>query len=83
LTPASVLVPGAPTDPICALAFDAGSEEAVLHAESSCTDDQGATFFVQQGKAATWAGELSLDTAATTSEGCKVTTNAVCDAIVQ
>jgi len=77
LIPVRGLVPGLPGGMTCDLAFDSGVDEAYLHAESVCTDEDGASIVVHEGAAVLWTG-LILDTFATTSDGCAVKTTATC-----
>jgi hypothetical protein len=58
--------------------FDAGADEAYLHAESACTAEDGASIVVHEGTAVLWIDQLALDTSATTRESCVVKTSATC-----
>jgi len=78
MVPSSVLVPSSSSGPTCELAFDMGSDAAVLHAESACTDDQGEAIVVRQGLARGALPAILLTTIATTSKSCDVTTQPVC-----
>jgi len=72
------LVPGLPGGPACELPFHARQDEALLQAESRCTDDDGGTVVVHDGTATPWAGQLALDSASTTSKDCAVESALVC-----
>ena|SRR5688572_12871301 len=78
LIPVRGLAPGLPGGPTCELVFDAGADEAYLHAESVCTDEDGASIVVHEGTAVLRIDQLALDTSATTSESCVVKTSATC-----
>lgn len=78
--PSRVVVPGVPGGPICRLDFEALTEEAFLHAESACTDDQGERVVIVHGSAnhGYRADTVYLDTDATTANGCHVKNSASC-----
>ena len=81
LVPSRAVVPGLSAEPTCELAFDAAAYEAVLHAESFCSDDQGEVIVIHEGVARTVPGQLTLTTDATTSMSCAVKTSAMCRSI--
>jgi len=68
--------------PICELEFDANRDNAVLHAESSCLDEQLQSIVVPQGSAEIgwYPDRLQLTTVSTNSRSCRIETQAVCSA---
>ena len=77
--PSRELVPGLPGGPSCVLPFEALGDQASLHAQSTCLDDDGQSIIVRQGTAESWPPyPIILTTEATTSQGCHVTTDAHC-----
>ena len=81
--PARVLAPGFPGGPNCELAFDAGQDDAVLHAESTCTaDDQNIVVHRSLARRSLSApDQLALAATVTTSAGCEIETQARCSRI--
>jgi hypothetical protein len=77
--PSRELVSGLPGGPNCVLPFKALGEQASLSAQSTCLDDDGQNVTVHQGTAESWPPyPVILTTEATTSQSCRVTTEARC-----